>query len=66
MMGNSPLSFVHRRHLIGNATALNTTITNGTNKISGIVAYGPAARDIIYGEKFLAEYLSGTPSLING
>jgi hypothetical protein len=40
---------------------LNATITNGTNTISGIVAYGPASRDILYGEKFLGEYLSGTP-----
>lgn len=55
-------SCVDYRHLIGNATAINATVSNGTNKISGIVTYAPStAADIPYAEKFLGEYLSGIP-----
>jgi len=66
-MGNLPrLSDVHYRHLIGNATAMNATISKGTNKIAGVISYSPStAQDTLQGEKFLGDYLSGLPTQIN-
>jgi hypothetical protein len=48
------------RYLIGNATAVNATVTNGTNIIQGTVVYAPLSpQETKYAEKFLGEYLSG-------
>ena len=50
----------HGRHLIGNATTINATVSKGLNEINGIVTYAPyLAEDIPFGEEFLGEYLSG-------
>ena len=52
------------RYLIGNATTVNATITNGTNIIQGTVTYGPTtSKETEYAEKFLGEYLSGISTI---
>ena len=54
------------RHLIGNATAVNATLTNGTNIIQGTVIYAPSSpQETKFAEKFLGDYLSGTYSIPN-
>lgn len=56
--------WINRRHLIGNATAINASVTKGVNQISGLVTYAPAtAADIPFGQEFLGEYLSGTSAV---
>jgi hypothetical protein len=67
MKGNNPGDWVHGSYLIGNATAVNTTISKGKNEISGLVSYSPStAQGILLGEKFLGDYLSGRVLILRG
>ena len=59
-MGNTSQIYAEGSHRIGNATAVNVTISKGSNTVAGTILYSPSTpEEIRHGEKFIGRYLSG-------